>query len=128
MKIKVERLIAARQALADLMQQKLRVGVSFWLSRQALAITPVIQGFEKGQLALIQQYGRPAAQPETWTIDPAMPGWDLFRVGLREMLDQEIELLLEPKPLSFLGEVVILSAMDLLALDFLLLVDENVVE
>jgi len=123
MKIKVEGLVAARQALTDLQQAKLKVGASFWLGRQVRAITPVVQDFEKHQLELIQQHGVPAQRPDTWTIDPSMPGWPAFYVGLREMLDQEVE----PQPLSFLGETLEISSADLLALDFLFTWD-NVVE
>lgn len=104
MKIKLNELTNKVEALNYLVEQPIPVLASFKLSKMARLINEELTDYEKVRIDLIKKYGTTNEETGQTSIAPGSEEMTKFLEELKPILEEEVELNLEPIPVSDLGE------------------------
>ncbi len=116
MKLKLRTLFEAQRAIQNLLNEKLPVKAAYRVQKAIRLIGEELKDFEAVRLDLAKKFADGADEvPEEKRPE--------FNAAIDAVLDEEVEIKIEPIPLSLLGETN-LSIRDVLLLEFLLLEDE----
>lgn len=115
-KVTVREAITFQKALTNVMQAKLPAKAAYRLSRIAAKLAPEMEAYEKQRYALFQELGTEVAdKPGTFEIT-GPEGHTKLREQLDPLLDEEINIDLDPVTEDMLGNAD-LTAGDLMMLE-----------
>lgn len=104
MKLKVREIAASPEALGELVKTKLKIAPAYWLARQVRLIREAHLVYEQKRTELVQQYGLPDSDGNL-SVTPKNAKWNEFNIEWMALMNSDLEVDLEPKPIKFLGDI-----------------------
>jgi hypothetical protein len=100
--ITVRDLAEAWPSLEYIAEQKLKINPSFWLAHQMRKLATSHEIFVAHRLEVFKKYGvEPVPGSDTWTIKPENVA--AANAELKALMDETLEVDVEPRPASYLG-------------------------
>lgn len=121
MKSTIANIVNSANALSQLLEQKLPLAISLQLGKVSKEVEPIYQKAEEARMEALTRYGTPDANKPGYYNVP-VENQAAYIQSLKEIFEQEIELILPTIPISKLPEAC-LSARDVIALSWLLTED-----
>jgi hypothetical protein len=109
MKIKLSSLLAKKEALIQLVNKQLPVRASFKLGKTVRLINTELSEYEKVRTDLVKKYGKETENGD-FTVIKDTPEMKSFQEELSQILDEEIEIDIQPISLSDLGEEITIES------------------
>lgn len=122
MKLKLGDIYVMMEHVKGLADLDVPIRTAFRITKLTQAITPDFEALENQRVGLVQKHGCPIEGSVNGDFEVPPENRQAFHAEFAELLDEEVEIALEPIPLSAFGDVNVSASM-LMGLDKVLVDD-----